>query len=165
MAHERDEIVIVGVCAAGKSTLAARLRSAGYQARAVAQEHSCIPDLWRWSGAPTTVYLHATYQAIKHRRTSLMTPGNYDAQIHRLRQARAGADVVVDTTHLTAEEVYCAVASHLNGQEESPTRLPVADEPGAEAETDRAQPLPVPDEPGEVSAGTRYDKLPIPDEL
>ena len=93
-----------------------------------------------------------------------MTPANYEAQLHRLRQARQGADVVVDTTDMTAEEVYSAVKSRLSGQDGQEPRLPVPDEPGSDMEAEHQPPLPVPDEPGESPGGRRYDDLPIPEE-
>lgn len=167
MASAEGEIVILGVCAAGKSTLARRLRDSGRIARTVAQEHSCIPDLWRWSGAATVVYLHASYQAIKRRRDSFMSPHGYRAQLHRLRSARAGATVTVDTSELTADEVYRVVESQLGGgrdREERP-QPPVADEPGSDVQPAPRTTLPVPEEPGDEQGRERLRDLPIPEEL
>ena len=42
-----DLVKIVGVSAAGKSTLVAALRRLGYNARPVAQEHSQVPAMWQ----------------------------------------------------------------------------------------------------------------------
>ncbi len=171
--QDNGEIIIVGVCAAGKSTLAARLRGAGMRARTVAQEHSCIPELWRWSGATTMVYLHASYHAVKQRRVSLMSPANYDAQIHRLRSARQAATIAVDTSNLPAEEVYELVSTRLAACDESkqdepdphPSIPPVPDEPGSDLQPTVSEPVPVPDEPGERPQGSQYEGLPIPEEL
>lgn len=171
--QNNGEIIIVGVCAAGKSTLAARLRGAGMRARTVAQEHSCIPELWRWSGAATMVYLHASYQAVKQRRVSLMSPANYEAQIHRLRSARRAATITVDTTDLPAEVVYELVSTKLTDTEEDkqgrpdprPSIPPIPDEPGTDLQPTPTEPVPVPDEPGERPQGGRYEGLPIPEEL
>ncbi|MDQ3856361.1 MAG: hypothetical protein M3281_08230 [Chloroflexota bacterium] len=167
MSRNGEDIIIVGVCAAGKSTLAERLRASGRRARTVAQEHSCIPDLWCRTGAPHTVYLHASFEAVKRRRDSLMHVSNYQAQLHRLRLARQHASVRVDTSDLTPEEVYEMVNSLLRSQE---------DERGAVRPTDREdptepqrratdEPMPVPDEPGDRSSSRTYKDLPIPDEL
>ena len=166
MGKRKNEIVIVGVCAAGKSTLAHRLQRDGRYARTVAQEHSCIPDLWRHSGAATTIYLHASYQAVKRRRTSFMNQRAYEAQLHRLREARTGATVRVDTSDLSPEEVYSLVASQLPADREGEERRPVIpDEPGSDIQPRPTVPAPVADEPGQEAGGERHEGLPIPEEL
>lgn len=169
MANSTMEIVILGVCAAGKSTLAHRLREHGLFARTVAQEHSAIPELWRWSGAPTTIYLHASYQAVKRRRASRMSESGYEEQLHRLRSARAEATVRVDTSDLSADDVFELVSERLSAEQ------PVPDEEeqprptrtsAQEPEPDQqAQPLPVAEEPGDEQRPQRYPGLPIPEEL
>jgi len=53
-------IVIVGVCAAGKTTLAENLKSIGYDAATVAQEHSYIPTLYRNTSPDVVVFLDAS---------------------------------------------------------------------------------------------------------
>lgn len=173
MIQDTGEIIIVGVCAAGKSTLAARLRGTGRRARTVAQEHSCIPELWRWSGATTMVYLHASYQAVKSRRVSLMSPANYDAQLHRLRSARQSATIAVDTSDLHPELVFQLVRDHLAGtepkepheQEDEQEAPAVPDEPGSDIQPTTSEPVPVAEEPGEETRHGRYEGLPIPEEL
>jgi hypothetical protein len=171
MAADAGEIIILGVCAAGKSTLARKLQASGKRARTVAQEHSCIPDLWRWSGAATVVYLHASYQAVKRRRDSLMNRHGYDAQLHRLRSARAGATVSVDTSELSAEEVYRLVEAQLSPERDRRDRdlppAPVPDEPGSDIQPPEpdSSPVPVPDEPGDEQRPGRYRGLPVPEEL
>lgn len=169
MASSTMEIVILGVCAAGKSTLAHRLRERGLFARTVAQEHSAIPELWRWSGAPTTVYLHATYQAVKRRRASRMSESSYEEQLHRLRSARADATVRVDTSDLSADEVFEIVSEQLSAKQPAPdekgkprpTRTSIH-EPEPEQQE---QPIPVAEEPGDEQRPERYPGLPIPEEL
>ncbi|MDQ3326908.1 MAG: AAA family ATPase [Chloroflexota bacterium] len=169
MADSTTEIVILGVCAAGKSTLAQRLRERGLPARTVAQEHSSIPELWRWSGASTTIYLHASYQAVKRRRVSRMSEGSYEEQLHRLRSARTDATVSVDTSELTAEEVFTVVAGHLTAEQPAPDAheqpRPAHPDP-QDAEPDRQEPpVPVAEEPGDEQRPQRYPGLPIPEEL
>ncbi len=156
------EIVIVGVCAAGKSTLAERLRGTGLRARTIAQEHSCIPGLWRQAGAAVTVYLHASFPAVTERRTSLMNQHMYDAQLARLAQARAGASVQVDTTHLTADQVYTRVLAEIAVVARE---IPIADEPGSDVQPHPPVPLPATGEPGAEEQTTRLEDLPIPEEL
>jgi chloramphenicol 3-O-phosphotransferase len=165
MGDSGGDIVIVGVCAAGKSTLARKLQEAGLRARTVAQEHSCIPDLWRLSGALTTVYLHASYGAVRARRSTLTGAPGYEAQLHRLREAREGATMRVDTSGLTPEQVYSLVAARLDADPEDQRPLPTADEPGSDAPPRDAEPAPVPEEPGQDTGRERHQGLPIPEEL
>ena len=166
MSAEVGEIVITGVCAAGKSTLARRLQQDSHRARAVAQEHSCIPDLWRWSGASTMVYLHASFQAVKRRRRSLMHRLNYEAQLDRLRSARAGATVYVDTSDLSPDQVYALVKSQLSRGAEDVADAPIPDEPGSDAPSRRpAEPVPVAEEPDQKPRDSGLRGLPIPEEL
>lgn len=100
------EVVIVGPCGSGKTTLARSLAALGIQARAVAQEHSAIPELWRHAGEPEVlIYLQATPAVISKRRADTFPDWLYQAQMERLATALAHATVVVDTSPLTAAEV------------------------------------------------------------
>src|SRR5512136_1837334 len=60
--YHHHYIVIVGPCAAGKSTLRDRLLARGFtQVRVVAQEHSGVRDLWKMRGYPDClIFLNAT---------------------------------------------------------------------------------------------------------
>lgn len=156
------EVVILGVCAAGKTTLANRLRAAGVTARTVAQEHSCIPDLWRWSGAEVTIYLHASFEAVKQRRRSFMHRMNYEEQLRRLRNAREGAALRLDTSHLTSEQVFGEVVACLQELGRDAT-IPVPDEPGSDNEHHEESPGRPRDEPADSDRA--FQDLPIPDEL
>jgi hypothetical protein len=61
-------IAIVGVCGSGKSELERRLRTRGLDARAVAQEHSHVSELWRHDGEPlAVVYLGASCRTVRRR--------------------------------------------------------------------------------------------------
>ncbi len=166
MAGTDTDVVILGVCASGKSTLAKRLTRDGMRVRTIAQEHSIIPDLWKGARAAATIYLHASFEAVKSRRATLMHERNYLAQLDRLRHARAAATFEVDTSRLSAEQVYKVVHARLtqDGSVETPVP-PIADEPGSDIQPVPAHPAPVPDEPGEASSGREYKGLPIPEEL
>lgn len=104
------DVVIVGPCGSGKSTLTHALKACGYPARSVAQEHSVIRNLWRHGGEPAAViYLDATPAVISARRQHDFPTWLYTEQQARLAPAFAHASLVVDTTTLTAQEV-CAKA-------------------------------------------------------
>src|SRR5207248_628641 len=50
-------VVVVGVCSSGKSTLVSALCDRGYHASAVSQEHSYVPHLWQRSNPDVLIYL------------------------------------------------------------------------------------------------------------
>jgi hypothetical protein len=100
-------IKVVGISAGGKSTLVAHLRNEGYDARPVSQEHSNVPDLWRQFDKPQwLLYLDVSLEAQRLRRSDV----SWSAQWHRteqlrLRHARDHADLLIDTSQMTADEV------------------------------------------------------------
>jgi deoxyadenosine/deoxycytidine kinase len=99
-------IGVVGPCAAGKTTLVNGLRSRGYAAKPIAQEHSYVPAMWqRLTHPDVLVYLHVSYPLTLLRRRLDWTQAEYEEQLFRLRHARQHADVVVDTDALTPQEV------------------------------------------------------------
>lgn len=111
------DVVVVGPCGAGKTTLAAALRHEGYAVRAVAQEHSIIRELWRHGGeVAALIFLDAAPQAISVRRGHDFPLWLYREQIERLKSAREHATMVLDTTELSAAEVRAAVIGHLQSQ-------------------------------------------------
>jgi hypothetical protein len=112
----RRGLVIVGPCAAGKTTLATGLRAAGYRAQAVAQEHSYVPKLWRRSGPPDLlIYLDVSLKALLARRPD---SGFGDAELaeerRRLMDARGRCDLYLDTSDLTPAQVQAAVLAFLS---------------------------------------------------
>lgn len=100
-------IAIVGVCAAGKTTLAQALRVQGYNARPVLQEHSYVPTMWQRITKPDIlIYLFADLETVRWRRHDPDFPAWLLAQeFDRLRHARAHADIYIDTCALTPAAV------------------------------------------------------------
>lgn len=99
-------IKIVGPCAAGKSTLADRLRQLGYNARQIAQEHSDVPDMWRRIDPPDIlIFLDASDDTLLKRRPSATLAAILPRERQRLAHARAHADLIIVTDHLTPDEV------------------------------------------------------------
>ena len=110
-------IAVVGPCASGKSTLAAALRAAGYEARQPAQEHSYVPDMWRRLVDPDVlIYLDISYEALLERRPHFGERAYLEREKARLAHARAHADLVVDTSELAAEAVAAQVMSLLEAK-------------------------------------------------
>lgn len=110
-------VKVVGVSASGKSTLVAGLRAAGYDARAVSQEHSGVTDLWRRFG-PTAVliYLSVSAAAQSRRRTDVTwTQAAYDHERQRLANASQHADLRLDTSAMTPAQVLDVARRFLDG--------------------------------------------------
>lgn len=110
-------IVIVGVCAAGKTTLAENLKRIGYDAATVAQEHSYIPTLYRNTAPDAVVFLDASYAAIKKRRAVNWQESYLDGERERLAHARAHCDLYLKTDELNADQVYRRVRRWLEKRE------------------------------------------------
>jgi cytidylate kinase len=108
-------IVVVGPCAAGKTTLVDNLRPRGFDIRSCVQEHSGLPDLWRrFSRADVLIYLDATLPTIARRQQrSDWTQDRLDTQRERLALARAHCDFYLLTDDLTREEVAQRVGAFL----------------------------------------------------
>lgn len=107
-------VVVVGFCASGKSTLVDALRARGVEARAVAQEHSIVRDLWNHKRPDLVVFLDVDLDHIRERRNNPEWPDwIYELQRERLSGARARADLVVDTSPITEDQVFSTVIRHL----------------------------------------------------
>ena len=118
--HRQFHIVIVGPCAAGKTTLVHGLWAQGFaKARVVAQEHSGVSDLWKTRGQPDVlIYLDAKLDTIAVRQQrSDWTTDYLTEQQRRLQSARAGCDVYLPTDDLTIEEVLEQVVHYLKSDE------------------------------------------------
>jgi adenylate kinase family enzyme len=103
-------IGVVGPCGAGKSSIAAGLKSHGYQIRHIAQEHSYVPDMWkRLTNPDILIYLDVSYENTILRRKLDWTHAEYLEQLYRLRHARQHADLYIDTNPLVLTDVLKAV--------------------------------------------------------
>jgi deoxyadenosine/deoxycytidine kinase len=106
-------VAIVGVCGAGKSELARRLRARGIDAHPIAQEHSHVPSLWRHESEPDLLVYLAASARIVHRRGKVMDTAQLTEQRRRLADARRHAQLRLQTDRLSAEDVERAVLAHL----------------------------------------------------
>lgn len=119
---QNDFIIgVVGPCAAGKTTLIARLERLGISARHIAQEHSYVEDMWqRLTNPDVLVYLDVSYQVSQHRRNLDMSPDDFAEQQRRLRHALQHADLYLYTDDMTPEDVVQAVLTLIDEQSKSP---------------------------------------------
>lgn len=90
-------IVVVGPCAAGKTTLVDALVARGYNAYAVAQEHSIIKDLWSRRDPDVLVALDLDLSVVRERRSPTWSADIYEKQHERLQPAFDAADLFIDT--------------------------------------------------------------------
>jgi hypothetical protein len=115
MRRDTPRIVIVGVCASGKTVLANTLRQHGYNARSMAQEHSFVPGMWRAHGQPNVlICLDAGPATINAR----LGRNDFDEamvaeQRCRLADARAYCDLHLPTDDLTEAQVQERVLAFL----------------------------------------------------
>lgn len=111
-------IKVVGVSASGKSTLVASLRQAGYNARAVSQEHSSVSTLWQqFDHTRVLIYLAASLEVQRQRRPDVTwDAANLQMEQSCLTHARDHADLKIDTTALTPETVWRIVEAFLQQQ-------------------------------------------------
>jgi hypothetical protein len=111
-----DRIVVVGPCAAGKTTLANALRALGYDAHPCAQEHSVIATLWRHSQPDVLIALKADIGAVRSRRGMHWPAWLHEAQLQRLANAYAAADLVIDTSTQGSKSVLEGVIAYLENR-------------------------------------------------
>jgi dienelactone hydrolase len=109
-------VLIVGVCSAGKSTLARALKEKGYKARTCAQEHSYVAYLWQLSKPDVLIYLDASLPTIRRRRRVRWPQSLLDEEHRRLSHARKHCDLYVHTDGLTPEDVASRVVTFLRNQ-------------------------------------------------
>ena len=114
---ESRKIVVVGPCAAGKSTLVAALRELGYDAHASGQEHSEIATLWQHSQPDVLITLAVDIGAVRDRRGGSWPEWLHDLQVRRLAAASRAADLAVDTTALSPQTVVDRVVAYLQHTE------------------------------------------------
>ncbi len=97
-------IAVVGICAAGKSMVVDALRQEGYSVMEIAQEHSELPYLWARSNPGFIIYLTASDETVQKRR-SYLTAQRIQHQRHMLAHVSRHADLIVDGTGKSADEV------------------------------------------------------------
>jgi len=112
-------IVVVGPCAAGKSTLVSALQSLGYDARVSGQEHSEISTLWQHADPDVLIVLDVDIAAVRERRGGPWPEWLHDLQVKRLAAASEAADLAIDTTTHSAQTVIEHVVAYLKGRRAS----------------------------------------------
>lgn len=105
MSESDKWIAVVGPCASGKSTLVTKMRNLDIPTRMPAQEHSYVPDMWdRIVHPEVLIFLDADDETLRQRRSGL-TDEYLTRERDRLAHARKHADLVIDTSDLTPDEV------------------------------------------------------------
>ncbi len=113
---DRPLIAVVGVCAAGKSTLVKGLRAHGFNAREVLQEHSYVPNMWQRITKPDLlIFLDCSIETTRMRRSDRhFEVWLLDEERHRLRHAREHCDLYIPTDELTPDEILARSLALLN---------------------------------------------------
>jgi GTPase SAR1 family protein len=119
--EQAGHVIVVGPCAAGKTTLVRRLREIGYDAQVCAQEHSDIPGLWRRSSPAATLALDLDIEALRRRRDEHRSELILARQRARLAHAFAGATAKIDTSDLSPTEVLTRATAALRAAGITPT--------------------------------------------
>jgi ATPase subunit of ABC transporter with duplicated ATPase domains len=114
---ESRKIVVVGPCAAGKSTLVTALRQLGYDAHVSGQEHSEIAMLWQHSQPDVLIALAVDISAVRDRRGEAWPEWLHDIQVRRLAAAARAANLAIDTTELSPQNVVDRVVAYLQRTE------------------------------------------------
>ncbi len=110
-------IGIVGPCGAGKTTLVEGLQRKGYRARAIAQEHSFVKDMWQRLTMPDVlIFLQASHAVGGKRRSLNWTEAEWEEQQRRLTHANEHADFYVNTDSLGIEEVLNLILEFLQNR-------------------------------------------------
>lgn len=109
-------IKVVGVSAAGKSTLVSALRERGYNARSASQEHSESPKMWRKIRPPVVlIYLEIDLATQRERRPDVTWDSAWlVTEEKRLAHARLHTDLILDTRGMRAVDVLELVQAWLN---------------------------------------------------
>ena len=111
---KRPLIGVVGPCGAGKSTLIAGLERYGYSCRHIAQEHSYVQAMWQIISKPDVlIFLHASFSITTARRKLDWREKDYEEQSRRLSHAREHAHIIIDTDHLTPDQILQIVLEYL----------------------------------------------------
>lgn len=113
------KLTVVGVCSAGKSTLVRSLRERGFNARAVAQEHSYVPWLWQRSQPDVLIYLDANVHTIRGRGRRRWPQYLLDEEHTRLQHARQHSHLYIPTDGLSPHDVASRVLTYLSKQTSS----------------------------------------------
>lgn len=104
---DRPLIAVVGLCAAGKSTLVKGLRAHGFNAREVLQEHSYVPNMWqRITNPDILIFLDCSIETTRLRRTDRnFESWLLDEERRRLQHAREHCHLYIATDEFSADEI------------------------------------------------------------
>jgi thymidylate kinase len=109
-------IGVVGPCGSGKSTLISGLEGHGYQCRHIAQEHSFVQAMWQIITKPDIlIFLGASFPVSTARLQLNWHEKDHSEQLRRLAHAYAHAHLIIDTDHLTPDQVLQKALDFLHG--------------------------------------------------
>lgn len=113
---QKPLIVVVGVCASGKTTLSKGLRHLGYYVRSFAQEHSVSGRMWQRLKPDFLIVLDCEFSTIQSRKVISWGIKRYEQQKKLLENARENADLIVPTDGLNPDELINLVHKELQNR-------------------------------------------------
>jgi hypothetical protein len=97
---------LVGPCKSGKTLLKRGLNDHGFLVKHIAQEHSYVSDMWQRIAKPDVlIFLEVSYQETLKRSTLSWSENEYSQQIVRLSHAFQHADLIINTSGQTPQQV------------------------------------------------------------
>jgi len=112
---DSPRVAVVGPCASGKTTVAARLMAMGYNAFSAAQEHAGVRTLWQRRHPQVVIYLDGSIEAVRKRRDVGWGPERLQIQRERLADARAHAALYILTDRFSPDRVAGAARVIIEG--------------------------------------------------
>lgn len=109
-------IGVVGNCVAGKTTLVNGLKSKGYRAVNIAQEHSTAQRLWQRKKPDYLVCISCSLESAQKRREIYWGQERLDDQWQRLTHARERCDLFLATDGMEIEDVLTFVIAAVNNK-------------------------------------------------
>lgn len=105
---------VVGNCVAGKSTLVSALKSKGYDAVNIPQEHSVSKKFWHRLRPDVVIYLSCTLLAAQSRRRIQWGQERLDEQWDILSDVREHAHIIIATDELSKDQVLALAEDTIN---------------------------------------------------
>jgi hypothetical protein len=99
-------IGLVGPCKSGKTVLKRGLTEHGFLVKHIAQEHSYVKDMWQKIAKPDVlIFLEVSFEETLNRSALGWSENEYLHQLDRLVHAYSNADLIINTSNMTPEQV------------------------------------------------------------
>lgn len=110
-------ILVVGICASGKSSVIKELQQLGFKAKTCAQEHSCVESMWTKLESDVLIFLDCSYETVKKRRDVPWGLKRIQSQKEKLQDALDNCDLYLKTDNLTLQETVERIVEYLKEED------------------------------------------------